>query len=79
MLKKLYFVEKEFENGELDEPFLLTKDQLMEIAMEYDEDIDEDVLIDTLTSTFGYTITEIKTLEDFSEVFVHLKENYMNF
>ena len=79
MLKKLYFVEKEFENGELDEPLLLTKDQLMAIAREYDEDIDEEVLMDALTGTFGYTITEIKTLEDFSEVFIHLKVNYMNF
>lgn len=79
MLKVLYFVEKEFENGELDEPLLLTKDQLMEIAREYDEDIDEEVLMDALTSTFGYTITEIKTLEDFSEAFIHLKVNYMNF
>lgn len=79
MLKVLYFVEKEFENGELDEPFLLTKDQLMEIAREYDEDIDEEVLIDALTNTFGYTITEVKTLEDFSEVFIRLKEDYMNF
>lgn len=79
MLKKLYFVEKEFENGELDVPFLLTKNQLMEIAREYDEDIDEEVLIDALTNTFGYTITEVKTLEDFSEVFIRLKEDYMNF
>lgn len=79
MLKVLYFVEKEFENGERDEPFLLTKDQLIEIAREYDEDINEEVLIDALTSTFGYTITEVKTLEDFSEVFIRLKEDYMNF
>lgn len=79
MLKVLYFVEKGLENGELNEPFLLTKNQLMEIAMEYDENIDDEVLMDVLTSTFGYTITEVKTLEDFSEVFIRLKEDYMNF
>lgn len=79
MLKVLYFVEKGFENGELNKPFLLTKNQLMELAMEYDENIDDEVLIDVLTNTFGYTITEVKTLEDFSKVFIRLKEDYMNF
>ena len=79
MLDTLYLVEKEDEYGSFEEPQLLTIDELVELAEEYDEDIDEDVVIDALTSTFGYTLTEINELEDILTIFNILKENYMNF
>lgn len=79
MLDTLYLVEKEDEYGSFEEPQILTIDELVELAEEYDEDIDEDVVIDALTSTFGYTLTEINGLEDVLEIFNILKENYMNF
>lgn len=79
MLDTLYLVEKEDEYGSFEEPQILTIDELVELAEKYDEDIDEDVVIDALTSTFGYTLTEINGLEDMLEIFNILKENYMNF
>lgn len=79
MLDTLYLVEKENEYGSFEEPQLLTIDGLVELAEEYDEDIDEDVVIDALTSTFGYILTEINKLEDMFVIFNILKENYMNF
>lgn len=75
----LYLVERRTENGDFEEPMLMSEDGLIELAREYDEDIREEVVIDALESTFGYELTEIRNMEDVMNMFETLKENYMSF
>lgn len=60
-------------------PKFFTIEGLMRLGQEFDEEIEENNVVDALTSTFGYTITEINKMLDFLNVFEILKENYMNY
>lgn len=80
MIKKLFLLEREDEHyGRMDEPMLLTEDELLDLAREYDSDIDESVLIDAVETALNYQVTEITSLEDIKEIFADIKSNYMNF
>lgn len=78
-MNTLYLVEREDECGSFEEPQIFTIEGLMRLGQEFDEEIEENNVVDALTSTFGYTITEINKMLDFLNVFEILKENYMNY
>lgn len=80
MIEKLFLLEREDEYyGRKDEPMLLTEDELLDLAREYDSDIDESVLIDAVETALNYQVTKISSLEDIKEIFADIKSNYMNF
>ena len=80
MTNKLYLLEKEKKNtGEYFEPLLVTEDELLEFAKTYDNNIDKSTLLDAMTTTFEYEVTEITKLDDLIEIFENLKCRYMNF